>query len=186
MAKNYRVLDLGCGNGVLSELVFHKLPDSYVVGFDLTELMLQEFENNLSKYSGRFELIQGDFNRDAIGNDYDIIIAGLTLHHLTCEQRGNFYKKLYSALNEGGLLIARDIIIDEDQEVRKDQYGYWKEFMKSKGEDAEFWYSKHKEKDHPITLTDHFAWLRNAGFSKVACQWRLYNFAITTAEKVII
>jgi len=39
------------------------------------------------------------------------------------------------------------------------------------------------EKDHPVTLTDHFAWLRKAGFSKVTCQWRLYNFAVTSAEK---
>ena len=39
-AKEYRVLDLGCGNGILADLVFRKLPKSYVVGFDLTEDML--------------------------------------------------------------------------------------------------------------------------------------------------
>ena len=55
--------------------------------------------------------------------------------------------------------------------------------MQSQGEDPEFWYAKHIEKDHPMTLTDHFAWLKKAGFAKVACQWRLYNFAITTAAK---
>jgi hypothetical protein len=55
--------------------------------------------------------------------------------------------------------------------------------MQSQGEDPDFWYSKHIEKDHPMTLSDHFSWLKSAGFTQVACQWRLYNFAITTARK---
>jgi len=181
--KHYRVLDLGCGNGILSEIVFQKLPHSYIVGFDLTENMLKAFEKKLSGYSGKFELKQGDFRTDSIGNGYDIIIAGLTLHHLTWKEIEKFYNTLYTSLNEGGLFIARDIIIDEDENVVKDQYIFWKEFIKSQGEEPEFWYSKHIEKDHPMTLTDHFAWLKKAGFSKAACQWRLYNFAITSAEK---
>jgi tRNA (cmo5U34)-methyltransferase len=182
--KNYRVLDLGCGNGILSELVFQKLPHSYVVGFDLTEDMLNAFEKKLSRHSGKFELKSGDFRIDSIGQEYDIILAGLTLHHMTWQQRKAFYKTLYSSLNKGGIFLARDIIIDEDENIMKDQYIYWKDFMKLHGEDPELWYSKHIEKDHPITLSDHFSWLREAGFSKVACHWRLYNFAITSAEKL--
>ncbi len=34
-----------------------------------------------------------------------------------------------------------------------------------------------------LTLSNHFFWLKSAGFTQVACQWRLYNFAITTARK---
>ena len=180
---NYRVLDLGCGNGILSELVFRKLPNAYVVGYDLTEKMLFAFDKKLSDYTGKFDLVQGDFRTDSIGERYDIILAGLTLHHLSWEERKLFYYRLYSALNVKGLLIASDIIIDDDKSVAQEQYSYWKNFMQSKGEDPEFWYSKHIEKDHPMTLSDHFSWLRSAGFVQVACQWRLYNFAITTAKK---
>ena len=105
---------------------------------------------------------------------------------MTDQEKGRtwwMYQDGFYIENEGGLLIARDIIIDENKDVVNDQYGHWKEFMKSQGEDPDFWYSEHIEKDYPMTLTDHFVWLRKAGFSKVACQWRLYNFAITTAEK---
>ncbi|MGV1099144.1 class I SAM-dependent methyltransferase [Thiovibrio sp. JS02] len=182
--REYRVLDLGCGNGVLSEVVFRKLPRAFVVGFDLTEKMLDAFAKKLAPHAGRFELRQGDYRTDSIGTGYDIIIAGLTLHHLTWAEREKFYQTLCAALNPGGLFLARDIIIDEDQRVAQDQYAHWKQFMKSRGEDPEFWYAKHTEKDHPLTLTDHFTWLRRAGFSKMACHWRLYNFAITAAEKI--
>ncbi|OGR03641.1 MAG: hypothetical protein A2511_15705 [Deltaproteobacteria bacterium RIFOXYD12_FULL_50_9] len=182
--KRCRVLDLGCGNGILSEVVLQKLPHSHIVGFDLTENMLKAFAKKLSRYSGKFALQQGDFRTDSIGKGYDIIIAGLTLHHLTWQEREDFYQVVYSALNYGGLFLARDIIIDEDQAVRQEQYAHWKAFMKAQGEDPELWYAKHIEKDHPMTITDHFAWLRSAGFVKVACHWRFFNFAITTAEKV--
>jgi tRNA (cmo5U34)-methyltransferase len=181
--KNYRVLDLGCGNGVLSEVVFRKFPRAFVVGYDLTEKMLMAFEKKLSMHAGNFLLQQGDYRIDSIGEGYDIILAGFTLHHLTWAERENFYQTLYSALNQGGRFLARDIILDEDQAVVRDQYGLWKKFMKSQGEDPDFWYGKHIEKDHPPTLSDHFSWLRSAGFVKVACHWRLYNFAITTAQR---
>lgn len=181
--RSYRVLDLGCGNGILSELVFKKLPHSFVVAFDLTENMLNAYEKKLSNYSGNFELKQGDFRTESIGKGYDIIIAGLSLHHLTWKEREKFYSSLYSALNPEGLFLSRDIIIDEDQTIMQEHYSCWKAFMKSRGEDPEFWYAKHIEKDCPITLTDHFAWLRKAGLTKVACHWRLYNFAVTSAMK---
>ena len=182
--RAYRVLDLGCGNGILSEMVFRKLPNSYVVGLDLTLGMLNAFEKKLSGYAGKFELRQADYRSDDIGKEYDIVIAGLTLHHLTWEERENFYRTIYSALNQSGLFISQDIIIDEDPMVAENQYAHWKAFMKSQGEDPEFWYSKHREKDHPVTLSDHFAWLKQAGFSKVTCQWRYCNFMITKAEKI--
>ena len=181
--RDYKVLDLGCGNGVLSELVLEKLPGSFVVGFDLTVDMLKAFGKKLSEYKGRFKLEPGDFRKDPIGDGYDIILAGLSLHHLTLGEREGFYKTLFSSMNTGGLLISRDIIIDEDEAVRQWHISLWKSHMESMGEDPEFWYLKHMEKDHPVTLTDHFAWLERAGFTHTACHWRCYNFAITSAEK---
>lgn len=110
--KEYRVLDLGCGNGFLSEVVFNKLPKAHIVAFDLTENMLQAYKKKLANHSGKFELKVGDFRKDPIGNNYDIIIAGLALHHLTWEEREKFYETLYGSMNQRGLFIARDIIID--------------------------------------------------------------------------
>jgi len=181
--RGYRVLDLGCGNGVLSELVLRKYSTPHVVGFDITEGMLKAYAKKLGAYAGKFELKRGDFLKDPVGEGYDIILAGLTLHHLTWRQRKEFYKTLGAALNRRGLFVARDIIIDQDPEVTRDHYARWKNFMRAQGEDPEFWYAKHMEKDHPVTLSDHFSWLREAGFSRAACHWRLHNFAITAAEK---
>jgi len=181
--EQLRVLDLGCGNGVLSEIVLKKLPNAYIVGFDLTPKMLEAYEKNLSSYRGRYELLLGDYRFDPIGSNYDIILAGLTLQHLTWGERIDFYKLIYSTLNRNGLFILNDIIIDKDWDTRKTQYSSWMEYIASNGEDPEFWLDKHLTKDYPVTLEDHFKWLEQAGFSKMDCYWRFHNFAITMAVK---
>jgi tRNA (cmo5U34)-methyltransferase len=178
-----RVLDLGCGNGVLSKLVLKKNPNAYVVGFDLTPKMLEVCLENLSIFNGRYELIQGDYRFDSMGGEYDMVLAGLTLHHLTWGQRKDFYKLIYDILTIGGSFILNDIIIDEDWETRNKQYDNWLRFIASNGEDPEYWYNKHKNKDFPVTLEDHFRWLQEAGFSEAKCHWRYDNFAVTSAIK---
>ena len=178
-----RVLDLGCGNGILSELVLKRYPQANVVGIDRTPNMLKAYKKKLEQYRERYELILGDYRFEPIGINYDIILTGLTLHHLTWGERRDFYKVLHKALKPNGCFISSDIIIDEDWTTREKQYDVWKEFMESNGEDAEFWYNKHMEKDFPVTLSDHFKWLADVGFRNPACHWRYNNFAITSAEK---
>jgi len=182
--EEIRILDLGCGNGVLSKLVPKKLPQALVVGFDLTPKMLESYVENLSDYNGRFELIQGDYRFDSIGSNYDIVLAGLTIQHLTWGQRKAFYRMICNILNTGGSFILNDIVIDENWETRNQQYDNWLKFIESNGEDPAYWFDKHMNKDYPITLEDHFRWLKDAGFSKVECHWRHNNFAITSAVKV--
>ena len=181
--RKIRVLDLGCGNGALSKLVLKKLPNAHVVGFDLTPKMLEAYVKNLSEYRGKYELMQGDYRFDPIGSNYDIVLAGLTLQHLTWGQRKNFYRLIYTILNPKGSFISNDIIIDEDWDIRNKQYDNWMKFIKSNGEDPQYWFEKHMHKDYPVTLEDHTKWLKDAGFSKVECHWRYYNFAITSAIK---
>ena len=181
--KQFRVLDLGCGNGALSELILKKLPNAHVVGFDHTPKMLEAYEEKLSAYEGRYELLLGDFRFDPIGSRYDIVLAGLSLQHLTWGERKDFYKLVYSVLNTNGSFILNDIIIDEDWHTRKLQYKNWMDFIAANGEDPDFWLNKHLTKDYPITLEDHFQWLEEVGFSKTDCYWRFSNFAITMAIK---
>ena len=182
--KKIRVLDLGCGNGALSKLVLKKLPNAHVIGFDITPKMLEAYIENLSEYRGRYELMQGDYRFDSIGNNYDIVLAGLTLQHLTWGQRKSFYRLINTILKPEGSFISNDIIIDEDWDIRNRQYDNWLKFIKSNGEDPEYWFDKHMKKDYPITLEDHFKWLKEAGFHKLECHWRHNNFAITSAVKV--
>lgn len=178
-----RVLDLGCGNGVLSRAVGKRFPNATFVGFDITEEMLSAYAKGMDEAGFSYEARQGDYGIDDVGTGYDIVITGMTLHHLPRIARRAFYNRLYAALTEGGVYISNDIIVDEDENVREEQYIIWKEHMRSHGEDAHAWYEKHMAKDHPITIEEHLAWLRENGFNAAGCYWRYANFCVTKAVK---
>src|SRR5690348_11132969 len=51
-----RILDLGCGDGLVAELLLTSLPGSYVAGIDLSPPMLEAAEARLRAYPGRYAL----------------------------------------------------------------------------------------------------------------------------------
>ena len=177
------VLDLGSGPGGLSELALEMYPEAKVHAFDLTEEMLLVCQERLNKYESRVTFQQGDYKKDSFGSGYDVILAGLTLHHLTDEERKSIFQVIHDALKDEGIFIAQEIIVDEDPYVTEWHYSLWRNFMKSNGEDDEFWYQKHNEKDHPVSVENQLEWLKNAGFSHTACHWRYWNFAIISGRK---
>ena len=179
-----RVLDLGAGPGVLSELVLELYPQATVLAFDLTEGMLEACKQRLSKFEGRFNIRQGDFKTDSFEVGYDVILAGLTLHHLSNKERQKIFSRLYDALTDNGLFLAREIVIDEDPFVTDWHYSLWRSFLRANGEDDTLWYDKHRQKDHPVSVENQLTWLREAGFVRAACHWRYWNFAIISGHKM--
>ncbi len=181
--QDIKVLDLGSGPGGLSELALEMYPRANVHAFDLTEEMLLLCQERLSKYEGRVTFQQGDYKRDTVGSGYDVVLAGLTLHHLTDEERKSVFQVIYEALSEDGIFIAREIIVDDDPFITEWHYSIWRNFMKTNGEDDEFWYNKHKGKDHPVSIENQLSWLEETGFKHTACHWRYLNFAIISGRK---
>ncbi len=79
--------------------------------------------------------------------------------------------------------LVGEIIVDEDPFITEWHYSLWRELMSSLGEDDVFWYHKHREKDHPVSIENQMTWLKEAGFRHTACHWRYLNFAIISGRK---
>lgn len=178
-----KVLDLGTGTGGLAELVLKHYPLAKVHAFDLTDEMLTMCQERLKEYKNRLTFQQGDFRYDPIGTGFDVVLAGLTLHHLTHIERKAFFNTLYESVNEGGIFLSRDVIVDDDESITQLHYAHWRKFMFRQGEEGSAWYKKHLEKDHPVTIDDQLAWLKFVGFLQPACHWRYWNFAIFSGRK---
>jgi SAM-dependent methyltransferase len=178
-----RVLDLGCGPGLLAERILAEFTRARLTAFDITEEMLAACRSRLGD-TGRVTYRLGDFRRDDLGSACDLIVASLSLHHLTLAERPGFFRRAHKSLKHGGVLIASEVIVDESPVVRERQYQMWRELMARNGEDGMMWYRKHVEKDHPATLSSLLGMLSDAGFEAAGCFWRYLNFAIISACKV--
>lgn len=178
-----KVLDLGCGTGVLSHLVLQNFKQANVVAFDFAENMLKACQNNLSAYQGRIDFQQGDFAVDDIGSDYDLVISGLAIHHLDAEGKQALFKKLFSKMNPGGLLLIREIVKGATEGLTKKYQKLWREFINVNGENENYWFAKHLEEDIPDSVENQTRWLAESGFVDIGCHFRYLNFAVFGGSK---
>ena len=106
------VLDVGCGPGTLSTRILDGLPDSIVVGVDVSDQMIEAASRNLiPRYGPRFSAYVGDFNSadfwiPEIDREYDFIVSSIALHYLSDQRRTPFFKEVLNRLKANGVLVA--------------------------------------------------------------------------------
>jgi len=177
------VLDLGAGTGVLSSLILQRFASANVTVFDLAESMLETCQRNLSAFRDRVTLQQGNFASDDIGSGYDLILSGLAIHHLDHPGKQKLFKRLFQAMNPGGIFLNRDIVISSTPTLTQQHHQLWCQYIESQGEDSNYWFTKYLAEDIPASVEDQLKWLREAGFEDVGCHWRYLNFAIFGCRK---
>ena len=128
-------------------------------------------------------LRRGDFGSDDFGSGYDLVVSGLSIHHLDQEGKRNLFARVFRSMNPGGVLIIRDIVLGNTPEETETYHRRWREYMTSQGEDGDFWFRKYIEMDSPDSVEDQLSWLREAGFKEVECYWQHINFVIFGGRK---
>ncbi len=178
-----KALDLGAGTGILSELILTSFPRSRVTAFDLSEKMLEIFSKKLSGFKDRLDTKLGDFSANDLGDDYDLIVSGLAIHHLDGNGKQFLFKRIFESLNKGGALLIRDCVTGATPNLTEHYEKLWRAFMQSNGEDSAKWFARYLEEDTPSSVNEQLAWLSEAGFDNIDCHWRYLNFAIFGGDK---
>ena len=181
-----KVIDLGCGTGTVSKLVKSIFPDAVITCLDVAENMIEMAKNKLSEWVDiRYQL--GDFNHFNFDYKYDVAISSLSLHHLlTDEDKKNFYRRIYEALNPGGIFYNADNVIASNDYLQEVYMEKWKEFMRKSISEEEIdnnWIPRYYVEDRPDKLLDQLIWLKEIGFADVDVIWKYYNFAVYGGRK---
>lgn len=94
-----RLLDYGCGVGLLSRHLKNCLTEMQIDGFDVSQDSVKRVEENL--------LHQGTFtsNPNCLGHAYDVIVLSNVLHHVRPHERRHLIVDAGSRLADGGKLV---------------------------------------------------------------------------------
>jgi len=100
-----KMLDLGGGPGLIGMAIVNAHPSMKGVIFDLPPVV-KVAKTYIKEYGmeDRMEVLGGDFNRNSIGKNYDLIVTCNSLQF--SQSIDSIMKKIYGALNHGGVCIS--------------------------------------------------------------------------------
>lgn len=186
LTKNFsdpKILDLGAGTGILTELLYKQHPNSNITLVDLSTEMLNIAKNKFNDKN--FKYIEADYLTHDFDKDYDIIVSSLSIHHLTDEEKKVLYKRIYNFLRTGGVFINADQVCGATE--------YTEEIYKK--EDASHLNRQNipeKEKDilrqrrlldKPAKLLDTIQWYEDIGYKNVDVYYKYYRYFVIAGEK---
>lgn len=98
--RRKKILDYGCGVGLLSAALKKYFPGAIQHGYDVSAASISSVDTSLAQ-SGCFT---SDLGR--LDHDYDAIVMAAVLHHVPVGERGNIFRDLSDRLAANGKLIV--------------------------------------------------------------------------------
>ena len=100
-----RVLDVGCGSGLVTEKLAQRVPDGHVVAIDMSTNMLGTAREHLRPLARRVSYVLADAARLPFNETADAIFSTATFHWVLDHEA--LFRSLFQALKPGGRLVAQ-------------------------------------------------------------------------------
>jgi tRNA (cmo5U34)-methyltransferase len=185
-----RFLDIGAGDGAVSELLLGGAPEREAVLVDFSEPMLARAESRLAG-RGRWRSMRGDLSdlawRETLpAGGFSGAVSSLAIHHLPAERKRALYAEILELLEPSAMFVNMDYTA-----VGGPLHGLWDERIvenhvriehtrggtRSREEIAREIASDGDE-DRPDSVEDQVRWLRDAGFVDVEVHFKWAEAAI--------
>lgn len=111
LEKQHRVLDLGCGTGVLTRAIGDRLDAAaggIALGIDAAAAMIQVATKKRTSATCRFEAAAAE-SLPYENASFDAVVSSLFFHHVNCNLKGLALQESFRVLRPGGLLIVADM-----------------------------------------------------------------------------
>lgn len=191
------LVDLCCGEGLISRALLERFPRARVVAMDLSPAMLEQARATCAAFAERFETRLFDLADDAwreLAEPVRAFVSSLALHHLDGEGKRRLFRDLAAALAPGGVVIIADLVLPAtpaaqawaakawDEAVRRrslelaGDLGPYEKFVDMRWN---LWAEPEPDPvDHPSPLLDQLRWLEEAGLAGVDVFWMKAGHAV--------
>jgi len=188
--KNIRVLDLGCGDGIVTRNILDVDNSISAAMVDASSDMLEKARERFKGFEN-MDLIKASF-QEIIENGlpergYDLVVSSMAIHHLTMDEKRNFFKAIKEHLRHGGHFINIDVVLPPTGALDGWYMKLWEEWMDEKRDELKAYDEpsaevivryRNGEENQPDTLDKQLDALRAAGFRDADCYYKYGIFAV--------
>lgn len=182
--ENPKILDLGAGTGILTELIYETYPDSEITLIDMSYDMLKLAKKKFKGISN-FKYVEADYLTYDFGQKYDIILSSLSIHHLDDSEKQFLYKKVYDSLNDDGIFINADEVLGmtpKTEQIYKNRENNYLESQDISQEQKNI-IKERRKLDKPSTMIDNMSWFEEIGYRNVDVFYKYYRYFVIYGQK---
>lgn len=185
-----RILDLGCGDGILGRVLLEQYPEARCTFSDYSEHMLDAAKSVCDP--ARSDFVLADFGDPGWVETmrghapFDIVVSGLSIHHQTDERKLGVYREILDLLTPGGLFLNLEHVKSfsklttmVNDEIFLDNIMERIGSEKTRAE-VEEEYRKRPALEANILagVSDNCKWLREAGFAEVDSFFKILEISL--------
>jgi tRNA (cmo5U34)-methyltransferase len=193
---NLKILDLGCGDGTITEYLYNRYPENNFYLLDGSSTMLSKAKERLKGKLVEFIAMSFEEYIDKkVDNDkYDFVFSSLAIHHLPFNGKGKLYSKIKKELRTNVFFLNFDVVLPNSEISQKIQFQMWVDWMNEtlqrnnladevgKFNDLPNTY-KLREENKASDLFDQLNLLTESGFKNVDCFFKYSIFALFGGTK---
>ena len=183
-----RIMDLGCGNGFLAEILLKSYKEASAVLLDHSEPMIEHARVHMKDYMSRCEIIHDDFSHSirkyAKPESMDCIVSGYAIHHLPHAKKKELYQEIYNTLVPGGIFINIEHTASSTPKIEKLHDELFIDHLcahnkRDRQEVAKEYYNRPDKEDNILERVDiQVNWLREIGFKHSDCYFKWMELAV--------
>lgn len=193
-----RVLDLGCGSGVLAGAILERFPSVELLLADFSQPMLDAARPRFPSPPHQLRIV--DFSTsDWVGQvrdlaPFDAVVSGFAIHHQPDESKRRIYAEIYDVLAPGAPFVhiehvasATPWITHQFDELLVDcMFEYDRSIGGGRSREqvaTEYVFRPDKAANILAPLETQLEWLRQIGYQDVDCLFRVYELSLFIGRK---
>jgi 2-polyprenyl-6-hydroxyphenyl methylase/3-demethylubiquinone-9 3-methyltransferase len=101
-----KILEVGCGEGSMTERIVKTYSNAYITGIDITSRLGRMFQGDLSRVTFRQQTIRDFVVENSCS--FDLVIISDVMHHVPWDMHKELLTDAGKALKPGGYLVLKD------------------------------------------------------------------------------